>query len=68
MFPSLEERERAFDEDRKAKLKEWTVKLETLQSRLQENENAFKLREGIATDLATVKFKKSEVEVLMINL
>ena len=63
VYFSLEEREKALDKERKAKLKEWNLKLEALQRMLLEQENAFKLREGIATDLETVKFKKSEIEV-----
>lgn len=64
-YCSLEEKENALDQERKAKLKEWSVKLEALQGMLLEQENAFKLREGIATDLETVKFKKSEIEVIL---
>lgn len=63
VFHSLQEKEKALDKERKGKLKEWSVKLEALQRILLEQENAFKLREGIATDLETVKFKKSEIEV-----
>jgi hypothetical protein len=64
-YCSLEEKENALDQERKAKLKEWSAKLEALQGMLLEQENAFKLREGIATDLETVKFKKSEIEVIL---
>ena len=60
---SLEEREKVLELERKSKMKEWSVKLESLQGMLQEQENAFKQREGIAADLETVKFKKSEIEV-----
>lgn len=65
VYYSLEEKEQALDKERKGKLKEWSVKLEALQRMLLEQENAFKLREGIATDLETVKFKKSEIEVTL---
>ena len=51
--------------ERKAKLKEWSLKLDALQGMLQEQESAFKQREGIATDLETVKFKRSEIEVIV---
>ena len=68
VFHSLQEKEQALDKERKGKLKEWNVKLEALQRMLLEQENAFKLREGIATDLETVKFKKSEIEVTLPRL
>ena len=51
--------------ERKEKLKEWSLKLDALQGMLQEQERAFKQREGIATDLETVKFKRSEIEVIV---
>ena len=68
VFHSLQEKEQALNKERKGKLKEWSVKLEALQRILLEQENAFKLREGIATDLETVKFKKSEIEVTLPRL
>ena len=63
-YCSLQEKEIGLDNERKAKLKEWSVKLDALQRMLQDQETAFKQREGIATDLETVKFKKSEMEVI----
>ncbi|XP_028414134.1 dystrophin-like isoform X2 [Dendronephthya gigantea] len=65
---SLEEKEKALDKQRQARLKEWNAKLEALQGMLQEQENAFKQREGIATDLETVRFKKSEIEDMLKEL
>lgn len=60
---SAEEKEKELEKKRTVKLQEWNVKLQALQTLLSEQENAFKLREGIAADLETVKFKKSEIEV-----
>ena len=67
-YCSVEEKEKGLDSERKAKLKEWNVKLDALQRVLQDQETAFKEREGIATDLETVKFKKSEMEVMIFSM
>jgi hypothetical protein len=67
-YCSLEEKEKGLDNERKAKLNEWNVKLGALQRILQDQETAFKQREGIATDLETVRFKRSEMEVILFSV
>lgn len=64
---SIGKKEELLEKERTVKLHEWSEKLKALQKLLTAQENAFKFREGISTDLETVKYKKSEVEVVDVH-